>query len=76
MALSELLLVALVALIALGPRQMPDAVRQLVRLHHWWTRRLGEWRRQWENELDIPAARRDLHNAERMRELAGRDKKT
>lgn len=75
MAASELLLVALVALLALGPRQMPEAVRQLVRLQRWWTRRLGEWRQQWENELDIPAARRDLHNAERLRELEERDKK-
>lgn len=65
----ELLLVAIVGLLVVGPERLPDALRTGAL---WWgrlKRSLRETRNELEKELGADDIRRELHNEEVMRSL-------
>ncbi len=66
---SELLLIAVVALVVMGPQRLPQAMRTLAL---WWGRArqlFGNLRRELENEVGMDDIRRQLHNEEILREI-------
>lgn len=66
---SELLLIAVVALVVMGPQRLPQAMRTLAL---WWGRArqiFGNLRRDLENEVGMDDIRRQLHNEKILREL-------
>lgn len=66
---SELLLIAAVALVVMGPQRLPQAMRTLAL---WWGRArqmFGNLRRDLENEVGMDDIRRQLHNEKILREL-------
>ena len=66
---SELLLIAVVALVVMGPQRLPQAMRTLAL---WWGRArqmFGNLRRDLENEVGMDDIRRQLHNEEILREI-------
>lgn len=66
---SELLLIAAVALVVMGPQRLPQAMRSLAL---WWGRArqmFGNLRRDLENEVGMDDIRRQLHNEKILREL-------
>lgn len=65
----ELLLVAIVGLMVVGPERLPDAIRTTAR---WWSgikRTLHNAREELEKEVGADDIRRELHNERIMREL-------
>ncbi|AWF83163.1 twin-arginine translocase subunit TatB [Microbulbifer sp. A4B17] len=65
----ELLVVAVVALLVVGPERLPDAVRTTSR---WWSslkRTLHSAREELEREVGADDIRRELHNERIMREI-------
>lgn len=65
----ELLLIAVVGLLVIGPERLPDAVRTTAR---WWSglkRTLHNAREELEREVGADDIRRELHNERVMREL-------
>jgi len=65
----ELLLVAVVGLLVIGPERLPDAIRTTAR---WWSgikRTLHNAREELEKEVGADDIRRELHNERIMREL-------
>ncbi|MEX2962423.1 Sec-independent protein translocase protein TatB [Microbulbifer sp. TYP-18] len=65
----ELLLVAVVGLLVIGPERLPDVVRTSTR---WWSgirRSLSQAREELEREIGADEIRRELHNERIMREL-------
>ncbi|WP_237067821.1 Sec-independent protein translocase protein TatB [Microbulbifer guangxiensis] len=65
----ELLLVAVVGLLVVGPERLPDAVRTTAR---WWSglkRTLHNAREELEREVGADDIRRELHNERILREL-------
>jgi len=66
---AELLLVAVVALLVVGPERLPGTVRGVAVVLRRLKRQAGEIRREIERELDIDGIRRDLHNEEVLSEL-------
>ncbi|MCX2803120.1 Sec-independent protein translocase protein TatB [Microbulbifer thermotolerans] len=65
----ELLMVAIVGLLVVGPERLPDAVRTTAR---WWSgvrRMLHNARAELEREVGADDIRRELHNERIMREL-------
>ncbi|AOS96223.1 Sec-independent protein translocase protein TatB [Microbulbifer aggregans] len=65
----ELLLVAVVGLLVVGPERLPDAIRTTAR---WWSglkRTLHNAREELEREVGADDIRRELHNERILREL-------
>lgn len=65
----ELLLVAVVALLVVGPERLPDAIRTTAR---WWSglkRTLQGAREELEREVGADDIRRELHNERILREI-------
>ncbi|KUJ83877.1 twin-arginine translocase subunit TatB [Microbulbifer flavimaris] len=65
----ELMLVAIVGLLVVGPERLPDAIRTTAR---WWSglkRTLHNAREELEREVGADDIRRELHNERIMREL-------
>ncbi|MCA0893381.1 Sec-independent protein translocase protein TatB [Microbulbifer agarilyticus] len=65
----ELLLIAVVGLVVIGPERLPDAVRTTVR---WWTQikqTLGSAKEELEREVGADDIRRELHNERVLKEL-------
>ena len=63
------LLIAVVALVVMGPQRLPQAMRTLAL---WWGRArqiFGNLRRDLENEVGMDDIRRQLHNEKILREL-------
>lgn len=65
----ELLLVFIVALLVIGPKRMPEAVRAFLSLTRTLTRSLHNARREVERQIGADDIRRQLHNEEVMRSL-------
>jgi sec-independent protein translocase protein TatB len=65
----ELLLVFIVALLVIGPKRMPEAVRAVLSLTLTLTRSLHNARREVERQIGADDIRRQLHNEEVMRSL-------
>lgn len=66
----ELLVVAVVGLLVIGPERLPDTVRTVAR---WWSgikRTLHNAREELEREVGADDIRRELHNERIMKELA------
>lgn len=71
---TEILLLAVVALLVLGPQQLPGAVRSTASMIARLKRAVGDVRSELERELDADEIRRQIHNDEVMRALKdGRD---
>lgn len=65
----ELLLLSVIALIFIGPKQLPEAMRTVALLIGRLKRGLAEVREEIEAELGADEIRQDLHNANVMRDL-------
>lgn len=66
---SELLVVALVALLVIGPEGMPEAVHKALATWRTVKRSLHNARRDVEREMGVDDIRRRIHNEEVMRHL-------
>lgn len=66
---SELLVVALVALLVIGPERMPEAVHKVLSTWRTIKRSLYNARRDVEREMGVDDIRRRIHNEEIMRSL-------
>jgi sec-independent protein translocase protein TatB len=65
----ELLLIAVVALLVLGPERLPGAVREVALWVGRVRRHASALRRELEREIDADGIRRDLHNERIMADL-------
>jgi sec-independent protein translocase protein TatB len=65
----ELLLVAIVALVVIGPERMPEAIRAALSFIRTIKRSLHNARMDVEREMGMDDIRRDIHNAEILRSL-------
>lgn len=59
---SELLLVALVAILVLGPDRLPDAIRSFTRTKHKFQQKVMGLNQSFQSELGIDELKRQLHN--------------
>jgi len=66
---TELLLVAVIGLILIGPERLPETVRTIALYVGRFKRTLRETRREIEVQLGADEIRRELHNEEVMRSL-------
>lgn len=66
---TELLLVAVIGLIVIGPERLPETVRTISLYLGRFKRTLRETRREIEKQLGADEIRRELHNEEVMRSL-------
>lgn len=64
MGFAELLLIAVVGLLVIGPKRMPDAIRVLGYWLGKLRRTVNNARREMEQEFGLDDIRRDLHNEE------------
>ncbi len=65
----ELLLVAIVALLVIGPERMPETVRKVLSITRAVKRSLHNARMDVEREMGLDDIRRQLHNEEILRSL-------
>lgn len=74
---SELVLLAIVGLLVLGPERLPGAVRSCMRWVNQVRRMLASAQHELERELNTDELKRELHNAQIMQALEeGRDAAT
>lgn len=66
---SELLLIAVVALVVMGPQRLPQAMRTLALWLGRARQMFSNLRRELENEVGMDDVRRQLHNEQILREL-------
>lgn len=66
---AELVIVAIVGLLVLGPERLPTAARSVAIVLARLRRQAGELRREIEQELDLDGIRRDIHNESLLSEL-------
>lgn len=57
---SELMLIGLVALIVFGPRKLPELARTLGRTMNEFRRSTDDFKRTWQQEIDLEDAKKDL----------------
>ena len=57
---SELMLIGLVALIVLGPRKLPELARTLGRTMNEFRRSTDDFKRTWEQEIDLEETKKDF----------------
>ena len=69
MGFAEFLIVAIVALLVLGPERMPHAVRNVYRWSNQLRQSFGQLKSDFERELNASELQRDLHNNEIMKQL-------
>lgn len=65
----ELLLVAIVALVVIGPERMPETIRAALSFIRTIKRSLHNARVEIEHEMGVDDIRRDIHNEEILRNL-------
>ncbi|WP_461516853.1 Sec-independent protein translocase protein TatB [Porticoccus sp.] len=66
---SELLLIAVVALVVMGPQRLPQAMRSLALWLGRARQMFNNLRRELENEVGMDDVRRQLHNEQILRDL-------
>lgn len=66
---SELLLIAVVALVVMGPQRLPQAMRTMALWLGRARQMFSNLRRELENEVGMDDVRRQLHNEQILREL-------
>ncbi|TNE77066.1 MAG: twin-arginine translocase subunit TatB [Gammaproteobacteria bacterium] len=66
---SELLLIAVVALVVMGPQRLPQAMRTLALWLGRARQMFNNLRRELENEVGMDDVRRQLHNEQVLRDL-------
>ena len=66
---SELLLIAIITLVVMGPQRLPQTVRTASLWIGRLKRALGDAKRDFENEIGIDEVRRQLHNEKIMHDL-------
>ncbi|MCB1667976.1 MAG: Sec-independent protein translocase protein TatB [Porticoccaceae bacterium] len=65
----ELLLIAVVGLLVIGPKRLPEAIRTVGLLVGRLKRTLGAARQEFEKEFGVDEVRRQLHNEDIMRQF-------
>ena len=73
---SELLLIAVIGLVLIGPQRLPETVRFLGLWFGRLKRSLSHARRELEREVGMDEIRRQLHNEEVLRNLAEYEEET
>lgn len=69
MGFSELLVVALVAIIVLGPKRLPGAIKQVLFWYEKVKRFIQSVREDLEKELEVDEIKRELYNEEVIKKL-------
>ena len=75
MGFAELLLIAVIALLVLGPERMPEAVRSTSRFLRQLRTGFNNLKNEFEREINADEIRRDLHNESIMQQLNNGDLK-
>lgn len=69
MSFAEILVIAVVALVIVGPERLPDAIRTGMLWFGRIKRTINETKTEFENQLGVDEIRRELHNEQVMKSL-------